>query len=102
MKRIAPASKRSLLNTNVISNARRESDGPDTPVPQSSRVGSWGLPVGNIVESGNEHFQEVYSKAKKSLKIKSAEEKKRDSMKKKIVMVGISDQSPDGRVSDWL
>jgi len=75
----------------VISNVARAPEGPDTPAPKS------GISVRSPVEAlqyGNEHFQEAYAKAKKSLRIKTAEEKRRESLKKKIVVVGMSDQSP--------
>lgn len=81
----------------IISNAARKSDGPDTPVlvSDSSRHGGLRMSFpGEVIQSGNEHFQEVYARAKKSLRIKSADEKRRESIKKKISVVGVADQSP--------
>lgn len=46
------------------------------------------------LHKGNVRFQETVGKAKKSVQGKSAEEKKRESLKKSIVVVGISDQNP--------
>jgi len=40
------------------------------------------------------HFQEVITKAKKTVHFKNNDERKRESLKKSIVVVGISDQSP--------
>jgi len=78
---------------NIISNVARAPAGPDTPAPKS---GISMKSPGEAVQSGNEHFQEAFAKAKRSLRIQTAEEKRRESLKNKIVVVGVSDQSPGG------
>jgi ribosomal protein L7Ae-like RNA K-turn-binding protein len=44
----------------------------------------------NVIEKGNE----LVAKAKKSVNIKSGQERRRDDLRKKIVVIGITDQSP--------
>ncbi|KUJ22767.1 uncharacterized protein LY89DRAFT_310345 [Mollisia scopiformis] len=87
----------SLTNNNnkiVITNKARKNSGPDTPVVgKSSFV--------ETINRGNEQLQGIIEKTRKSV-LRTAEEKRRDELKKKIVVVGIGDQSPDGRVSEWL
>lgn len=76
---------------------------------------------------GNEHFLEAVTKARAKAGIKTRDERRRESLKKKIVVVGVADGSPgrfqfssrsfalclgeeanvdnllvDGRVSEWL
>ena len=89
MKRL-PGGKKPPKPT-VITNASRNSNGPDTPVPETSRSSFRAL---SPLQHSNEHLQEVYLRAKKSLRIRNAEEKRREDIKKKIVVVGVSDQSP--------
>jgi hypothetical protein len=82
--------------TTIISNSARAADGPDTPMPVKSGFMA-AFPSVNVSESvhnGNEHLQEVYERAKKTLKIKTSDERRRESLKKKIVVVGVTDQSP--------
>jgi hypothetical protein len=43
-----------------------------------------------VMEKGNE----LVAKTKKSVKIKSGQERRRDDLRKKIVVIGITDQSP--------
>lgn len=70
----------------VISNKARKGSGPDTPVvAKSSFV--------ETIHKGNEQLQEIIEKTKKSV-LRTAEERRRDELKKKIHVVGIGDQSP--------
>jgi hypothetical protein len=46
------------------------------------------------MQKGGVHIQEAVSKAKKSVHFKTPGERKRASLKKSIVYVGISDQGP--------
>ncbi|KAG9246839.1 hypothetical protein BJ878DRAFT_565461 [Calycina marina] len=97
MKRLS--GKKSHPRPTIILNLARQSDSPDTPASKS------GISLASPVEAlhhGNEQFQESYRRAKNSLRMMTAEEKRREELKKKIVVVGISDQSPDGRVAEWL
>jgi hypothetical protein len=95
MKRLSGG--KSPTKTTVISNSARAPDGPDTPMPVKAGGVKSTFPsvnMGESVQHGNEVLQEVYLRAKKSLKIKTSEEKRRESLKKKIVVVGVTDQSP--------
>lgn len=70
----------------VIPNKARSSDVPDIPIVNRSVFTFTGLPLrqkGGVVE-----------KAKKAIHIRSAEEKRREELKSKIVFVGVTDQSP--------
>ncbi|KAH7417197.1 hypothetical protein BKA64DRAFT_701981 [Cadophora sp. MPI-SDFR-AT-0126] len=75
----------------IISNAARRADGPATPMP----------PKHGFME-GVMRGKEVLEKVGKSVVGTSKEEKRRESLKKRIVVVGVTDQSPDGRVAEWL
>jgi len=93
--------KGSPTKKNIISNTARSPAGPDTPIPTKSGFMSI-LPstdVSETVHNGNKHLQEVYLKAKRGLTIKTSGERRRDSLKKKIVVVGITDQSPGNSYS---
>jgi hypothetical protein len=92
-KRISGASVSPTKTTNIISNAARAPEGPDTPVVRRSDHFP-NIDISETAHHKNEHFQEVYERAKKSLRIKSSDEKRREELKKKIVVVGITDQSP--------
>ncbi|PVH88305.1 hypothetical protein DL98DRAFT_196198 [Cadophora sp. DSE1049] len=78
-------------NKYVITNSARRADGPATPMP----------PKHGFME-GVMRGKEVLEKVGKSVVGASKEEKRRESLKKRIVVVGITDQSPDGRVAEWL
>ncbi|KAE8447463.1 hypothetical protein EG329_010736 [Mollisiaceae sp. DMI_Dod_QoI] len=70
----------------VITNRARKADGPDTPLPLKSGFVE-------TIHRGNEQLQEIIEKTKKNV-LRTAEERRRDELKKKIVVVGIGDQSP--------
>jgi hypothetical protein len=91
-----PGGKSSSVEPTIIPNSARAPDGPDTPLPRKSGFMATlpSVDLSEHVQHGNEHLQEVYERAKKSLKIKTSDEKRRESLKKKIVLVGMSDQSP--------
>lgn len=82
--------------TKIIPNAERAANGPDTPLPVSpgTKVAFPSVTVSESSRNGNEQLQEVYERAKRSLKIKSRDEKRRENLRKKIVVVGTTDQSP--------
>ncbi|KAL2072508.1 hypothetical protein VTL71DRAFT_11851 [Oculimacula yallundae] len=83
----------------VITNAARRADGPATPMPLKS-------PFLEGVMRGKEALGRVGKSVVGTGTGLSKEEKRevrrRESLKKRIVVVGITDQSPDGRVSEWL
>lgn len=86
-KRLSGAIKRAtssrlppIKRMSTIKNGQRDATGPDTPLPNKAGF--------------NDHVQGVYTNARKTLNIKTMEERKRESLKKKIVLVGLTDQSP--------
>ena len=110
--------KKSPAKQTVISNTERAPGEPDTPMPSNFGLKSLFSSTG-MLQKGNEQLQDAINKARKGLKIKTADEKKRENLKKQIVVVGVTDQSPgispsladgnsrkltssDGRVSEWL
>jgi hypothetical protein len=75
----------------MIPNWARKADGPDTPIlPKTGLMVFLPTVEVNVMEKGNE----LVAKAKKSVKIKSGQERRRDDLRKKIVVIGITDQSP--------
>jgi len=81
MKRVSGSSRNPpIRSTSMIQNNQRDVSGPDTPLP--TKVGF------------NDHIQGVYQTAKKTLNIKSSDEKNREELKKKIVVIGVTDQGP--------
>ncbi|TGO58577.1 hypothetical protein BCON_0053g00120 [Botryotinia convoluta] len=99
LKRLSGSAKMSPTEGNeIISNASRSATGPDTPMPKKSGfMGIKGAP--DVIQKGNEHFHEVVEKVK--LKVNKKERRRRE-LKKQILVVGIMDQTPDGRTSEWL
>jgi hypothetical protein len=73
-------------------NTKRTATDPDTPTPKKSSGGFMGLKgTPDVLQKGNEHFHEVVEKAKLSMNKK---EKRRQELKKRIIVVGITDQTP--------
>jgi hypothetical protein len=76
----------------TTSNAKRTATDPDTPTPKKSIGGFMGLKgTPDVLQKGNEHFHEVVEKAKLSMNKK---EKRRQELKKRIIVVGVMDQTP--------
>jgi hypothetical protein len=75
-----------IRSTSMIINNQRAASGPDTPLPTKPGF--------------NDHIQGVYETAKKTLNIRTTEEKNREELKKKIVVIGVTDQSP-GMISPF-
>jgi hypothetical protein len=94
IKHLSPGSSPVSLTRSVISNSARRANGPDTPMPPQSGFMSFLPSVEITMQRGGVHFQEVITKAKKTVHFKNNDERKRESLKKSIVVVGISDQSP--------
>lgn len=98
VKRISSSKTAPAQTSTIIPNAERKIDGPDTPVVKRSEP-FMNIDIYGTAHHSNEHFQEVYERAKKSLRMKSSEDKRRESLKKKIVVIGITDQSPGRKTS---
>ncbi len=78
----------------VISNGVRRPSGPDTPHPNNKSPFQGFFPlVETTMQKGGVHLQEAVIKAKKTVGMKNSGERHRQSLKKRIVYVGISDQS---------
>jgi hypothetical protein len=91
MRHLSGGSGKSLTKRNVIPNWARKADGPDTPIlPKTGFMAFLPAVEVNVMEKGNE----LVAKAKKSVKIKSGQERRRDDLRKKTVVIGITDQSP--------
>ena len=85
--RIFSGGSKHAIQETVISNAARSPSGPDTPFfPR--RPGFMGL---GSTQKGIEHLHEVVDKAKKSF---NKQERRREEIKRNIVVIGITDQSP--------
>jgi hypothetical protein len=78
---------------NVISNGARRSSGPDTPMPVKSPFNFFPS-VETTMRKGGVRIQGAVKRAKKTVRFKTSEQRKKESLKKSIVHVGISDQSP--------
>lgn len=75
----------------ILSTSRRVVKGPDTPYPHTAA---------SEQRSGKgPALQDLLNKPKLR---RTASEKRRDNLKKKIVVVGAADQYPDGRVNQWM
>jgi hypothetical protein len=83
-----------LPKRTVISNSARRLSGPDTPMPNKTGFMAFLPFVEMIMQRGGVHLQEAVAKAKKKVRFKNSNERKRQRLKKSIVVVGISDQSP--------
>jgi hypothetical protein len=98
-KRITGAMKHLWLSPTysqrgVISNGARRPSGPDTPLPGKSPFKAFFPSVETKMQKGGVHIQEAVTKVKRTVRFKSSVLRKRESLKKSIVYVGISDQSP--------
>lgn len=79
----------------VISNGARRLSGPDTPIPARSQSFKGFFPaVETTMHKSGVHIQEALTKAKKTVRFKSPVKRKRESLKNRIVYIGLSDQSP--------
>ncbi|KAG0651152.1 hypothetical protein D0Z07_2596 [Hyphodiscus hymeniophilus] len=98
MKRLSGGTK-SPMTQSVSPSGEREAGEVDPPTPSGLKAF---FPSQEIMQKGNEHLQDAVYKARKGLRIKTADERRREDLKKQIVVVGITDQSPgrpDLRVS---
>jgi hypothetical protein len=97
MRRLSGAKSPTTSRRNVvIHDSARAAEGPDTPMPGKSGFmsGLTSADMSGVLHTGNEHLQEVVAKAKQSLKITTAADRRRESLKRKIVVMGITDRSP--------
>jgi hypothetical protein len=78
----------------VISNSAKRPSGPDTPLPGKSPFKAFFPSLETTMQKGGLHIQEAVTKVKKTVSFESSVLRKRESLKKSIVYVGISDQSP--------
>lgn len=78
----------------IISNAARRPSGPDTPAPNKIGLMARLHDSADVIQKGNLHLQDAVAKAKKSVKFKSEDERRRDNLRKNIQIIGPSDQTP--------
>jgi len=82
-----------ITKKDYIPNSSRSSNGPDTPHPDHAGISApWTKK--EAFHRGKENIHEVITRAKNAIRYKSANEKRRENLKKNIVVVGITDQSP--------
>ncbi|PQE19914.1 hypothetical protein CJF31_00006434 [Rutstroemia sp. NJR-2017a BVV2] len=93
LRRVSGTKTNSPTNKIVTTlNTKRTATDPDTPTPKKSIGAFMGLKgTPDVLQKGNEHFHEVVEKAKLSMNKK---EKRRQELKKRIVVVGVMDQTP--------
>lgn len=77
----------------MIHNTARKADELDTSIPVKSSTFTGFSPI-NTFHRGNEDMKRVLEKARLKANIKTADERRRERLKKQIVVVGIMDQSP--------
>jgi hypothetical protein len=89
-----------IIDSRIISNHARTGDGLDTPIP--TKPGLMGIisPTAVFLQKGTLQIQDAMQKAKRAARVRSRDEKRRDKLRKKIVVVGTAEQSPP--VSRWL
>jgi hypothetical protein len=91
VRHLSGGSNKSPTKRNVVPNWARKADGPDTPIlPKTGFLAFLPTVDVNVMEKGNE----LVAKAKNTVKIKSGQERRREDLRKKIVVIGITDQSP--------
>ncbi|RDW67718.1 hypothetical protein BP6252_09114 [Coleophoma cylindrospora] len=104
MSRIS-GSESMIKESTIISNAARSADGPDTPALDTGRTGFVMKSLeeaADVLEKGGEGLKGAVKKGVSSVKVKSKTERRRDKLRKSITLIGPSDQSPDGRVAEWM
>jgi hypothetical protein len=99
-KTLSGLRKPSVISSRVISNYARKGDGPDTPMPTKSSFAGLLSPTAILFQKGTLKLQDAIHKAKHAANIKSRYERRRDKLRKKIVIVGGTD--PSLSVSRWV
>jgi hypothetical protein len=100
----APQTPSSISGTdvmhNIVTTEARNADSPDTPIPTKGfmKIGS----MGPALARGGVGVKDAVASVRKGVHVKSRDERRRDKMRKKIVVIGQADQSPDGVVNNWL
>jgi hypothetical protein len=89
-----------IVNSQIISNHARSGDGPDTPMPTKPRLMSIISPAAILFQKGTLQIQDAMQKVKRAAGVRSKDERRRDKLRKKIVVVGTADPSPT--VPRWL
>jgi len=89
-----------IINSRIISNHARTGDGPDTPMPTKSGLMSIPSPTAVFFQKGTLRIHDAMQKAKRVAKVRSRDERQRDRLRKKIVVVGTADPSPTA--SRWV
>ncbi|KAL3423582.1 hypothetical protein PVAG01_05329 [Phlyctema vagabunda] len=96
MKKRFSVGSATTRETSLITNGERSADGPDTPLPRSTG----GVLMrtlqdsADVLQKGNSQILGAVKKAKKTVRVRSPSEKRRDELKKQITVIGHSDQTP--------
>lgn len=93
--------KSPITNSRFISNYTRTDSGPDTPMPSKPEFIGIQSPTG-IFHKSTLQLQDAMQKVKRTARIRSMEERRRDRLRKKIVVVRTAEQSPDRPVTLWV
>jgi hypothetical protein len=110
----------------IISNKMRRNDGPDTPLPtktghvhvpafiagiSASKISASSVFHGSVFRNSvfrksgagiADALVDTIGKARKRARIKSSDERRRDKLRKQIVFLGPTEQTPDGVVRGWM
>lgn len=80
----------------AVIDQRRSATGPNTPISPKSGFLSMISPteLRETFQIGSEELEQAVSKAKHKISVRTATERRRESLKKKITVIGISDQAP--------
>ncbi len=89
-----------IIDSRIISNHARTGDGPDTPMPTKTGFMDIISPTAILFQKGTLQIQDAMHKAKRATRVRSKGERRRDRLRKMIVVVGTSDPSPT--VSRWV
>jgi hypothetical protein len=100
LKHLSSTRNSTIIHSRIISNHARAGDGPDTPMP--TKPGLMGIisPTTVFFQKGTLQIQDAMQKAKRAAKVRSRGERRRDKLRKKIVVVGTAD--PSCTVSRWV
>lgn len=91
--RFSGSQKSPTISAKIISNYARDSEGPDTRMPMKPEAMGVMSPT-SIFHKSTLQFRDALEKAKRTAKIRSKDEKKRDQLRRQIVFVGAAKQAP--------
>ncbi len=99
-KHFSASRKSPIVEYRIISNYARSGDGPDTPLPIEPDSKATLSPSAVFFQRGALHIQHAVNKAKRAARAMSREARRRDRLRKKIVVMGTT--NPASSVSRWV